>query len=276
MSQTAGELSPTAVVTGSNTGIGFEIVRGLANRFPTILCSRSLQRGQQALQEILSQDSSLNVRLKVLDIDDEEVVDKFISELSNECRGGIILVNNAAIAFKSSDPTPFYLQTEPTLRTNYYSTIRFTQRMMQLIKLSDQSRIIFIASQSGSSALGGCSKTLRERWCDPKLDLDGIDKLLQEFSDAVRTGRWKEYGWPSTNYGVSKLAVIMAAKALGKTYANTLAVSVCPGWCKTNMSSFSGRRSAAKGAETPIWCCTVDKMSLVEGGFYYDKSLLNL
>ena len=46
-----------------------------------------------------------------------------------------VLVNNAGIAFKDADPTPFAEQTKPTLDVNYRGTIALTKRLLPLRRL---------------------------------------------------------------------------------------------------------------------------------------------
>ena len=61
-----------------------------------------------------------------------------------------ILVNNAAIAFKGSDPTPFAQQAWPTINTNYFGTLRLTEGLLPLIEKSTRSpRIVNVASSAG-------------------------------------------------------------------------------------------------------------------------------
>lgn len=267
-----------AVVTGSNTGIGLEIARGLSRTLPTVVTSRSLEKGKTAVEILKKSEPELDLHLIQLDIDDGTSVEAFCKTVDEKFPGGVsILVNNAAIAFKARDPTPFEGQTEPTLRTNVYSTLRFTEAILPRMKrASSGRRIVFLASQAGTHALSGCSSDLQKRWTDPSLGIDGITSLLQEFQDGVSSGQYREKGWPSSNYGVSKLAVIAAARAYSKRLAEDgiIVASVCPGYCKTNMSSHRGNRDAAKGAETPIWLATASGNSITSGGFYHDQQQL--
>lgn len=267
-------ISHCAVVSGSNTGIGYEIIRALASRLPTVLCSRSKDKGLVALAQLKADDETLDLRFHQLDIDSPDSVQKFTESVKGEFPGGVkILVNNAAIAFKGADPTPFKEQTGPTLRTNVYSTLSFTEAMLPLVRACPESRIVFLASQAGTYALSGCSRSLQQRWMDvDSLTKDGIYGLLDEFKSSVASGTHAQDGWPSSNYGISKLAIIAAAKVYAKTLDGLLVTSACPGYCSTNMTSHRGHRSSKKGSETPVWLATEDISSLVPGGFYYDKS----
>lgn len=59
-----------------------------------------------------------------------------------------ILVNNAAIAFKGADPTPFGQQADPTIRINFKGTAALCDAIIPLIR--NGGRITTVSSMSGS------------------------------------------------------------------------------------------------------------------------------
>lgn len=121
-----------AVVTGSNKGIGFFIALQLATSglFSNILLGcRDQVRGQKAVNEIQQELSKItsfdtqrtkttSVSYLPLTVGDSESHKQFRQEIENKFGKIDVLVNNAAIAFKGSDPTPFKEQTKPTLDIN--------------------------------------------------------------------------------------------------------------------------------------------------------------
>ena len=93
---------PVAIVTGSNKGIGFAIVRALCKQFKgeVYLTSRDEARGKAAVAELNKE--GLKPRFHVLDIGKEETIVR-LRNVIKEKHGGIdILVNNAGIAFKGN------------------------------------------------------------------------------------------------------------------------------------------------------------------------------
>ena len=101
---------PVAVVTGSNKGIGFGIVRALCKQFSgdVYLTSRDEGRGLAAVAELNKE--GLQPKFHVLDIGNEDTVTKF-RDFMKEKHGGIdVLVNNAGIAFKQAATEPFGVQ----------------------------------------------------------------------------------------------------------------------------------------------------------------------
>ena len=268
-----------AIVTGSNQGIGLEIARGLARYMPTVMTSRDTARGREAMEKLLAEEPGLDLAMQQLDITDDDSVDRFVAWTESHYDGVAVLVNNAGIAFKARDPTPFEGQTEPTLNTNCSKTFQFTDKMIPSVLKGSQDgitgKIIFVASQAGTSALSGCTPPLQREWTDGSLTVDGVLSLLDKFKSGVSRGTYRADGWPQWNYGVSKLGVIAAAKAYHRALNDqgVVVTSYCPGHCATNMSSYSGR-TAAKGAETAIWLALSDHSEAVPGGFYYDKQLI--
>lgn len=267
-----------AIVTGSNTGIGYQIARGLGARMKTVITSRNDERGREALAALRKADSTLDLHYHQLDITDSKSVQRFSEWISNTFGKIDVLVNNAAIAFKARDPTPFEGQTAPTLHTNVYCTMKFTETMLPLMQTDAKlggSRIVFLASQAGTSALSRCSSALQARWTSETLDKKGTYQLLTEFTDAVQDGSYRNQGWPSSNYGISKLAVIALTKHLARALRsqNILVNCVCPGYCATNMSSHRGNRSAATGSLGAIRLATLP-LDGPTGGFWFDERLL--
>jgi NAD(P)-dependent dehydrogenase (short-subunit alcohol dehydrogenase family) len=86
-----------AVVTGSNKGIGLEIVKGLCKSFDGIvyLTARKVENGQQAIDEL--KKLGLEPRFHRLDVQNMESIKEFAIYL-RETHGGLdVLVNNAGV-----------------------------------------------------------------------------------------------------------------------------------------------------------------------------------
>uniref|UniRef100_A0A0E9WIX1 Carbonyl reductase 1 n=1 Tax=Anguilla anguilla TaxID=7936 RepID=A0A0E9WIX1_ANGAN len=121
-----------ALVTGSNKGIGFAVVRALCKEFPgdVYLSARDVDRGTAAVENLKTE--GLNPFFHQLDISDPASV-RHARDFFKEKYGGLdVLVNNAGIAFKVNDSTPFGIQAEVTLRTNFLDHQRFVQRVPPL------------------------------------------------------------------------------------------------------------------------------------------------
>jgi carbonyl reductase 1 len=136
-----------AVVTGANKGIGLEVARILGS-VPGVLCvigCRNTQLGRQAADALKREGK--NVTFAQLDITDEKSIQDFANSIKTTYGGLDILVNNAAIAFKGSDPTPFPKQARPTIRTNFYGTLAVCDALFPLLRSGG--RVSNVASMSG-------------------------------------------------------------------------------------------------------------------------------
>ncbi|GAB5362926.1 hypothetical protein AAMO2058_000840500 [Amorphochlora amoebiformis] len=269
-----------AVVTGGNKGIGFEIARKLAEQkgVKTILTARSTERGAAAC-DALKKDG-LEVQFHLLNIDDKKSIATFSEWIRKEYGGLDILVNNAAVAFKSSDPTPFKGQAAPTLKTNYWGTLDVCEALIPIMR--EGGNVVNVASRAGTSALKGMSEERRVEFLDPKMTKEGLGKLCNTFVEDVKDGKHQEAGWANSCYGTSKAAVIVLTRILAKELASKKIVcnSMCPGYCKTDMTSNMGYRSAAEGADTAVWLALQVAESSDDkrptGGFFADRKPLTV
>ena len=268
-----------AVVTGSNQGIGKEVARQLAaSNCKTILACRNMEAAKTAAVDIGG--DGLDVRQ--LDISSKESIDSFVENLMKDYPHVDILVNNAAIAFKGSDPTPFDQQARPTISVNYFGTLSLTEKMMPLLQKSTSPRIVNVASQAGSLRILKSTEK-RAEFTNPSLTIDHLNELMNEFIVDVEAKTHSSKGWPGTTYGMSKLGVIALTKILARENPSMLINCCCPGYCATGMSSFGGHgskekadsagfRDASTGARTPVMLSLLPGDSKVSGKFYLDEA----
>eukprot|EP00163_Fabomonas_tropica_P005956 TRINITY_DN15596_c0_g1_i1.p1 TRINITY_DN15596_c0_g1~~TRINITY_DN15596_c0_g1_i1.p1 ORF type:complete len:157 (-),score=24.35 TRINITY_DN15596_c0_g1_i1:26-496(-) len=154
--------------------------------------------------------------------------------------------------------------------------MQLTLEMLPLMR--DNGRIVFLSSRLGQ--LGSrYAPELRRRFLDSKNYIPEITSLTEEFLDSIKGGTWKEGGWPTSSYQVSKAAVNAAVRALVKYHDEVskkglLVLSTCPGWCRTDMGGSSAHRSSEDGADTPVWCATTDARNLDNGAFYGERKKL--
>ncbi|KAF6384453.1 carbonyl reductase 1 [Rhinolophus ferrumequinum] len=142
--------SRVALVTGANKGIGFAIARELCRQFSgdVVLTARDAARGQAAVQQL--QAEGLSPRFHQLDIDDLQSIRALRDFLRKEYGGLDVLVNNAGIAFKNNDPTPFHIQAEVTMKTNFFGTRDVCTELLPLMKPQG-------LCSGGSSETSNCS-----------------------------------------------------------------------------------------------------------------------
>ena len=206
-----------AVVTGANKGIGYHISLQLASSglFSNVIIGcRSEERGTNAVKQLRSElktaaDASNSNTCKIsylpLTIGDTSSHESFVKAVEIEFEKVDVLVNNGAIAFKGSDPTPFIEQCKPTLEINYRGTVDFTEKILPLIRKGTDARIVNVASMAGSLNQIK-SSDLRDRFTHPNISKKELNSLVDQFQSDVEAGTHLSSGWGNSNYGFSKLA----------------------------------------------------------------------
>ncbi|TNN57890.1 Carbonyl reductase [NADPH] 1 [Liparis tanakae] len=101
-----------AVVTGSNKGIGLAIVRALCKQYDgnVYITARDVGRGEAATASLVA--DGLKPKFHQLDINDLQSIAAAAAYFKETYGGVDVLVNNAAIAFKEADTSPFAVQAE--------------------------------------------------------------------------------------------------------------------------------------------------------------------
>eukprot|EP00931_Biecheleriopsis_adriatica_P050544 TRINITY_DN29271_c0_g1_i1.p1 TRINITY_DN29271_c0_g1~~TRINITY_DN29271_c0_g1_i1.p1 ORF type:complete len:286 (-),score=48.32 TRINITY_DN29271_c0_g1_i1:55-891(-) len=249
--------APLAVVTGANKGIGFEIARGcLAAGFRVVITARDASRGQRA--ELLGCDALL------LDLNSEASIRSCAEEVARRYGNIDVLINNASMAYKHADQTPWVQKTKTTVLTNFFGTLAVCQAFVPLVR--EGGRVVTTASMSGHLSLVPAEGLRRDfASADSSLTIERLSQLMASFVRDVEESRstasapspdWPhvQKGWPNSAYGMSKLAQV----ALTKIYARTLAprgIAVncfCPGSVCTDMNPRE-QLSPAQGADTAVW-----------------------
>ncbi|XP_067421651.1 carbonyl reductase [NADPH] 1-like [Emydura macquarii macquarii] len=249
--------TPVAVVTGANKGIGFAIVQALCKQFTgdVYLTARDPDRGQAAVTKL--QEEGLSLLFHQLDINDLQSI-RTLRDFLKEKYGGLnVLVNNAGIAFKVADTTPFAVQAEVTLRTNFFATRDVCTELLPLIK--PHGRVVNVSSIMSVRALARCSQDLQQKFRSDTITEEELVKLMTKFVEDTKNGVHEKEGWPNTAYGVSKIGVtvlsrIQARMLNEKRKADQILLNACcPGWVRTDMAGPNATKSPEEGAETPVY-----------------------
>jgi len=239
-----------AVVTGANKGIGYQIAHQLCKScdMEVILACRDRARGQEAA-------SRLGAKFLQLDLSSDDSIAEFVESLSTQFGRLDVLVNNAGMAYKGSDPTPFDQQTGPTLRVNFWGTVCLTDALLPLIRKTvsygGHPRLVIVSSMAGR--LSQLKPELQQQFAARDLDRERLFQLVSKFQVDVANGRHHVEGWGDSNYGLSKLALIAYTKIVAREEGETMRVNACcPGYCNTDMTSNKGPRAAQVGARSAV------------------------
>ncbi|XP_065936076.1 carbonyl reductase [NADPH] 1-like isoform X2 [Magallana gigas] len=245
-----------AVVTGSNKGIGYAIVRGLCKQFEgdVYLTARKEELGQEATKSLNSE--GLYPKFHQLDITDQASIDRLRDFLKNTYGGLDILVNNAGIAYKQDSTAPFAEQAEVTIRTNYQGTLDLCNALFPLLR--PHARVVNVSSMASTFAIKKCSKQVQAKFLNYKITVDDLTNLMHDFIQAAKKGNHENKGYPSSAYGMSKVGVSVLTEIQHRQLStdsreDILVNACCPGYVDTDMSSHKGHKTIDQGADTPIY-----------------------
>jgi retinol dehydrogenase 14 len=246
-----GMAGKVCVVTGSNSGIGKETALALAEMGATvIMVVRNQEKGQMALQEIITQTDNRSVSLMICDMSSMASVRKFAAEFKQKYTRLDVLINNAGAEFVKRQVTNEGF--EQTFAVDYLAPFLLTYELLDLLKASAPSRIINVSS--------GLAK-------NGKLNFDDLQnaksyKGMQAYSNA-------------------KLMLMMFTYELSRRLRETgVTVNVLmPGFVATNLGKNSGSLSSAimftlvrpmqisakKGAMTSVYLASSDEVKDVTG-----------
>ena len=257
-----------AVVTGSNKGIGFAIVRGLAKAFDgdVYLTSRNAERGQKAVEDLKKE--GLEVLYHQLDIDNEDSI-KTLAEFLKSTYGGLdVLVNNAGIAFNRDATEPVHVQAKVTIATNYFSVKNTCDILFPLLRPG--ARVVNMSSNCGL-LIKIPGQKLKAKFAKDTLTVAELDKLMNEFIALSEHGQHRELGWPNSTYVVSKvgLSALTRIQHRENTIEDVAINHVHPGYVDTDMSSHKGPLTPDQGAKSSLFAALLPKNTDIKGQYIW-------
>ncbi|MEG8278735.1 oxidoreductase [Streptomyces sp. AHA2] len=208
-----------AVITGANTGIGFEVAKALARRGASlVLAVRDTDRGKRAADSLAALAPAAAVRVQHLDLGSLASVRAAAAELRATSPRIDLLINNAGVMYTPQQTTAdgFELQ----FGTNHLGHFALTGLLLDLLPASPAARVVTVSS--AGHRMGG------------PIDLDDLARRERPYD---RTAA----------YGHSKLANLMFTYALQRKLpaGGPLAVAAHPGGADTTGSRTAMSHSSA-------------------------------
>jgi carbonyl reductase 1 len=226
--------SQVAVVTGANQGLGLAIVAGLRARLPdsshVYLTGRDPARVRAAVETLRAR--GLNVDSHLLDVRDDNSIERFASVIRHRHGGIDVLFSNAAARI-TPDRSPA-TQVRAFVETNNLGTTRILRAFGPLMRPGG--RLFVVASSFGT--LHGFPQHLHRRFDDPTVTLDELDDTMMKYVKAVEAGDDRAQGWPEWINIPSKVAQVAAVRAVARQTRSddVLVGAVCPGLVDTAAS----------------------------------------
>ncbi|MCM3693611.1 SDR family NAD(P)-dependent oxidoreductase [Neobacillus niacini] len=141
-----------AFVTGANKGIGYEIVRQLAEKnYHVFLGARNEELGQKAVQSL----GFSNVSFVQVDISDTQSIQHSKNKILEVTDHLDLLINNAGIALDFGIlPSELSIETlRQEFDVNFFGTFQMIQTFLPLVKKSQDGKIINVTTDMASQTM---------------------------------------------------------------------------------------------------------------------------
>ncbi|CUA74270.1 Dehydrogenase/reductase SDR family member on chromosome X [Rhizoctonia solani] len=216
-----------AIVTGANSGVGFETAKSLAGMGAhVVLACRNAAKGKVAQLNIVESTGNKNVEVEVLDLASFSSVKQFLDRWeSRQAKDVDILINNAGCMTSAAAVTEDGF--EYMYQANHLGHALLTLSLLNLGRMSPHARIINVSS---------CSS-----YASDELDASNVDshELLANYTTNIGTPL--SFGDVMILYARSKAAQVVWTMALQRHLAERkgwkdISVHAChPGTVKSSL-----------------------------------------
>jgi NAD(P)-dependent dehydrogenase (short-subunit alcohol dehydrogenase family) len=135
----------TFIVTGANSGLGFETARQLAAHGGRVLmAARSEPRGLAAVARLRAAQPDAAVEFRALDLADLDSVRAFASAVLADAIGVDVLINNAGVMFPPRQLTPQGFESQ--FATNHLGHFALTGLLFDTIREGQDPRVVTVSS----------------------------------------------------------------------------------------------------------------------------------
>lgn len=220
-----------ALVTGANKGIGLETVRQLADKgYFVYLGCRDKAKGIDAIKE-LNRQLFHDVEVLELDVTEPQTIEHSVNEIKEKFSRLDVLVNNAGILgeMPQNASANSVENLKRIFQTNFFGAVQTSQLFLELLKQSEQPRIVNVSSDLGSLTQNS----------DPEYPFYEV-KLL---------------GYNSSKTALNAFTVMLAYELKDTNFKIN---SVNPGFTATDLNGHSGTQTAEQSAKIIVEYATLN------------------
>jgi NAD(P)-dependent dehydrogenase (short-subunit alcohol dehydrogenase family) len=207
----------TALVTGANRGLGFEVARRLLRLGHRVLLgARDLQLGVEAARALASEG---DVRAVALDVASPGSIVSALDGVASDGCDVDVLVNNAGVYPHGGVLDASDAAWNDAIAANFTGPLSLARLLVPAMIARGFGRVVNVSSGFGSFGEGLSGPA---PYAVTKAALDALTKKL-------------------------------AQEVRGDVKVN----ACCPGWCRTRMGGAAASRSVAEGADVIVWLATL-------------------
>jgi len=241
------------VVTGANSGLGFQLTKFFASKGGTVyMVCRNQQRAQKALESVQEETKDAKLHLLIGDLTIKGDIEKVAKEFGEIADKIDCLVINAGLCLEEKSLTKEGL--EVTFACHLlYGCYYMNKLLLPFIKKGTDPRVMIVTS-------GGMYP----------FKLPPFPYVAGEKGIYVGVRQ----------YGYCKRAQVLLAERWAEENKDVTFVTAHPGWAMTEgierglndlAKKFEPYRTAWQGTEGIAWCCVVAGNKLQTGGLYLDR-----
>jgi NAD(P)-dependent dehydrogenase (short-subunit alcohol dehydrogenase family) len=245
-----------ALVTGANTGIGYETAKGLAKQgFRVLMVCRNKEKGEAARASLIQETGQQDIQLLLCDLSSQAAIRQLSTAVHAQCPHLDVLVNNAGIFVSDLQLTVDDIEMQ--WATNHLGYYLLTRLLLDLIEAAPAPRIVCVSSNGHYSG---------------KIDFDDLSQRKGSYSGLKA-------------YGQAKLGNVLLAKSLAKRLQGKALVNALhPGVVRTDIGSRHSKGfvrfmwrlmmpfmiTPEKGAATSLYLATNPSLK-VSGGYFVNS-----
>lgn len=137
----------TFLITGANTGLGYETAFELAKKSAhVILAGRSMQKLSEACTRISAEVPAAKLSIEVIDLNNIEAVKSFAEGFAQSGQTLDVLINNAGIMFPPASKTVDGFEAQ--FGVNFIGHYVLTALLFPLLKKSKHGRVVTLSSMA--------------------------------------------------------------------------------------------------------------------------------
>ncbi|XP_073515243.1 WW domain-containing oxidoreductase isoform X1 [Phyllobates terribilis] len=251
------------IVTGANTGIGFETARSLAlHGALVILACRNLQKANEAKRQIIDEWHKAKIEVMCLDLASLRSVQSFAEAFRSKNLPLHVLICNGAVFGIPWQLTEDHI--EITFQVNHLGHFYLTSLLQDILRQSVPSRVVVVSSES--------HRFTEIKDSSGKLDLNLLSPSKKDY-------------WAMLAYNRSKLCNVLFSKELNRRLSphgvtsnavhpgNMMYSSIHRNWWGYRLLFGLVRpftKSMQQGAATSVYCAVSPDLEGL-GGMYFNN-----
>lgn len=244
------------IITGANSGIGFETAKALAKKgaYLVMVC-RNEEKAEAAKQKIINETGNQGVEIVLCDFAIQAEIRNAAKLIKQKFDKIDVLINNHGFLASEWNETVDGL--EETFAVNHIGYFLFTNLLLEHLKATENARIINVASEAHRVGVFNPDNLQLETGFKPMkaygnsklFNILFTKELAERLNDSSVTANSLHPGVVASNFGQSGSWLMSILYTIGKPFM----------------------RSNKKGAETSIYLASSDEVKTVSGAYFKNK-----